>query len=143
VVSEVGQRIALVTVDPVPRVLYALIDAHSPQSSLPVGVTVIDSQGISSNDGAIALVYLNRLEDANERLDSMAGMLKDKVVLVAYGSAEKIGSCGEERLLTVADSELLRFVHLGTPEAEAAIKEAAAMARKRRGYEDDDEDEQE
>jgi hypothetical protein len=138
--AKVGERIALVTGDAVPNTVYALIDAQSPQSPLPIGVTVVDSAGISSQDGAIALVYLSRMEDVRARVESIKDVLRDKVVLVTYMSGEKIGSCGEEYLLTCADSELRRFVPLGTPEAEAAIKEVAALAKKRRAYEDDEDE---
>jgi hypothetical protein len=140
VVTKVGQRVALVTTDPIQRVLYALIDAQSPQSPLPIGVTVVDSVGISAKDGAIALVYLSRLEDVGAKLDSLAGALKDKVVLVTYTDIEKIGSCGEEDLLTIAGNEMRRFVRLGTPEADAAIKEIAMLAKKLRAYEEEDDE---
>ena len=143
VVTKVGQRVALLTPDSVQRVMYALIDAQSPQSPLPIGVTVVDSVGISSKDGAVALIYLTRMEDVAAKLDSMAGVLKDKVVLVTYTNAEKLGSCGEEELLTIAGNELRRFVRLGTPEADAAIQEIAMLAKKLRAYEDEEEDEAE
>ncbi len=139
--TKVGERIALVTADAVQKTVYALIDARSPQSPLPIGVTVVDTAGISSQEGSIALVYLNRIEDVRARLESIKDVLRDKVVLVTYMSVEKIGACGEEYLLTCADSELRRFVPLGTPEAEAAIREVAALAKKSRAYEDDEDEE--
>lgn len=143
VTVKVGQRVALMTIDPGQSVMYALINARSPQSPLPIAVTVIDSVGVSTKAGAIALIYLNQIEDLNARLETLADTLRDKVALITYTNPEKIGSCGEEYLLTVADGELRRFARLGTPEAEAAIKEMALLAKKRRAYEDEEDDETE
>jgi hypothetical protein len=104
-------------------------------------VTVIDSVGVSQKDGAIALVYLSQLEDLNARLEQLSETLRDKAVLIAYTSMDKVGSSGEEELLTIANGELRRFVRLGTPEAEAAIREIALLAKKRRAYEDEEDEE--
>ena len=140
VVTKAGQRIALVTADPIQRLMYSLIDARSPQSPLPVAVTVIDSVGISRKEGGIALVYLNRMEDLGAKLESMSDLLRDKVTLVTYSNTDKVGSCGEEELLTIAGNEMRRFVRLGTPEAEAAIKEIAMLAKKLRAYEEEEDE---
>jgi hypothetical protein len=61
-------------------------------------------------------------------------------VLVTYTDIEKIGSCGETDLLTIAGNEMRRFVRLGTPEADAAIKEMAMLAKKLRAYEEEDDE---
>jgi hypothetical protein len=138
--AKIGQRVALAAADPVQRIMYALIDARSPQSPYPVGVTVVDSAGVSKNGGSIALVSVGEFEDIEARLAAVAPMLEDKVLLVNYTSMEKIGSCGEDYLLTIANNELRRYVKLGTDEADDAMKEIAALAKKRKAYQDDDEE---
>ena len=143
VIARAGQRIALVTGDPVQKVLLALIDARLPEPAPPVGAAVVDSAGIACGEGALALIYFDRLA-GEAGMEVLADVLKDKVALVVYGRPDKIGACGEAELLTIADAELRRFVPLGTGAGEAALKEIAELMAKKRGvlFEDDDEDEE-
>ena len=118
------------------------MDAKLPQPSPPPGATVVDAEGNASGEGAIALVYFDQWQSNPGRLDALSEMLKDKVVLVTYRQPDKIGAFGEAQLLTVADGELRRFVPLGTPESEAAIKELETLPRRRRALLADDEEEE-
>ena len=60
-----------------------------------------------------------RLDKDREQLTTLLeDPLKDKVTLIVYHNADKAGSFGEKRVLTVDDSELKRFALLGTEEGE-------------------------
>jgi ABC-type multidrug transport system fused ATPase/permease subunit len=144
VVAKAGERIALMTCDAVPMVLFALIDARITESAQPVGASVVDPSGPTPGEGGLALIYADQLESGEAEQRTLADLLNDKVALLTYIRPDKVGRFGETKLLTVSDAELRRFVELGTKESEAALKEVLYLRAKKRGtlFEDDDEEEE-
>jgi hypothetical protein len=146
VVVEAGDCLALAALPPMREVEYALIHARLPHSTAPLETIVVDPANVSANDAALALVSAGGFEKQGDQLrDLLEGALKDKVTLIVYVQADKIGTFGETRVLTLMDGELQRFALLGTDEGDAALKEFQMKADERRrmkwGVEDDDEDE--
>jgi hypothetical protein len=146
VVVEAGDCLALAALPPMREAEYALIHARLPHSTAPLETIVVDPANVSANDAALALVSAGGFEKQGDQLrDLLEGALKDKVTLIVYVQADKIGTFGETRLLTLMDGELQRFALLGTEEGDAALKEFQMKAneklRMKRGVEDDDEDE--
>lgn len=148
VVVEAGDCIALVTIDPMRELQFALLDARVPHSSAPLVTAIVDPAYVSASDAAVVLIGYFGLDKDGEQIRTLReGALKDKVTLIVYRHTEKPGAFGEKRVLTAIDGELRRFVSLGTEDGDAAIKEVslkvAAMRRKKRGLGDSDEEEDE
>ena len=146
VVVQAGDCLALAALPPMREVEYVLISARLPHSTAPLETIVVDPANVSANDAALALVSASGLDKQSDQIrDLLEGALKDKVTLIVYVQADKIGTFGETRVLTLMDGELQRFALLGTEEGDAALKEfqlkADAKRRMKKGVEDDDEDE--
>ena len=78
-------------------------------------------------------------------LNTLKDELENKVTLIVYQHANKVGAFGEEQVLTLFDGSFQRFAALGTEEGDAALKEfSLKVANKRRrgvvDYDDDEED---
>lgn len=144
VVVEAGDYLALTTVYPLREPQFALLNARLPHSTAPLGTTMIDPANVAANNAALALVASVKLDKGVELRTLLDDALKDKVTLIVYQHADKVGAFGETHVLTVAEGELQRFALLGTAEGEAALKEFALKAAKQRLkkglIDDDDED---
>jgi hypothetical protein len=145
VVVEAGDCLAMLVAGQIRDPAFALVGAKLVRSGDPVGSVIIDPDNVRRSPAGIALVAGQRLDKDREQLTALLeDQLKDKVTLIVYNSADKAGSFGEKLLLTVEDSELKRFVPLGTEEGEFVLKEFAAKAAARGkttvAEEDDEED---
>jgi ABC-type multidrug transport system fused ATPase/permease subunit len=147
VVVEAGECLALLSTDTINEMKIALIGATVRGSRLPLETATFDSVNATSSDASIVIVKSSKLEKDGERLRTLlAGPLADKVTLISYERPEPAGSFGEKRVLTCFESELQRFAVLGSEESDAVLQEFAlkiAHGRRRKGYVDADEEEDE
>ncbi len=66
VIAKAGDRLALMTSDPVYKVLFALIDARLPEPAPPVGTAVVGSGGIAAGEGGIGTSFISTSSMAKE-----------------------------------------------------------------------------
>jgi ABC-type multidrug transport system fused ATPase/permease subunit len=148
VVAEVGDCLALLTLEIIHEVEFAFINARLPNSTGPLGIMSVDPDKAPNSPAAIALLSFDRpAEKEVEQLRAWRdGDLKDKVTLIVHRDSDNIGMFGETRILVLNEGEMQRYLPLGTEEADATMKEFAAKAaakRSKRGLIDTDEDEEE
>jgi hypothetical protein len=148
VVVEAGNCLALATFEPLRHIQYTLLNARLRHVAAPLAATAVDSGAEVGANVAIAILNSNQFgASANEVLKKLKDELENKVTLIVYQHANKVGAFGEEHVLTLFDGSFQRFAALGTEEGDAALKEfslkAADKRRSRSGvvdYDDDEED---
>ncbi len=147
VVVSAGERLAVVTTDPVESMRFALLDAKAAHSTRPLGTIYLNPATPSVGDAAIIIVDSDPLaEIGEEQRRTLDALLADKVTLINYWGGVKIGSFGETHLLIFAEGALRRFLPLGTSETDDVLEQfsrMAAMQRKKGVLDTSDEDEAE
>jgi hypothetical protein len=148
VVAEVGDCLALLTLEMIHEVEFAFINARLPNSRAPLAIMSVDPDKAPNSPAAIALLSFDRpAEKEVEQLRTWRdGDLKDKVTLIVHRDSDNVGLFGETRILVLNEGEMQRYVLVGTEEADATMKEfalKAAAKRSKRGLIDTDEDEEE
>jgi ABC-type multidrug transport system fused ATPase/permease subunit len=145
VVAKAGDRLAVATFEPLRELQYALLNARVRHVTAPLAATIANCKIGVEAGAAIAIVDSNELESGVE-LQRFADALKDKVTLIVYRHAAKVGAFGELRVLTLFEGALKRCALLGSEEGAAALKEfslkLSAKQSRRTGaiYDEDDED---
>jgi hypothetical protein len=149
VTVKVGNLLAVTSFEPTRRLQHALMHARLRHATAPVATTRADRTGGIDNNAPIAIVDLHQLETYEKGLLALQGDLANKVTLIVYPRASKVGAFGEQHVLTLFDGAFQRFALLGTEEGDAALEEFslnAARRRTRRGAavvdDDDDEDDE-
>lgn len=143
VIVEAGDRLAVLAPSTMREPMFALVDAKLVPSGSPVASAAIDPANMRKTPAGIVLLLGGRLMKEPEQAPAVLAQFEDKVTLLFYQSAEKVGSLGETRALTVFDGELQRLAVLGTEEGDAALKEYMAKAAKKTPKAGFDEDEEE
>jgi hypothetical protein len=148
VVTETGDCVALLSLDHMRELQFALINARLPHSTAPIATTIVEPSRPLASDAPLALVACDRPDKDVEQVRALReDMLKDKVTLIVHRDSDTAGAFGESQVLVLTDGEMRRHALLGTEEGDAALKEftlkAAAKRRSRRGLLDTDDDEEE
>ena len=149
VIAEVGDCLALLTLDIIHEVEFAFINARLPHSTAPIAIMSVEPSRAPNSPAAIALLSYDRPgeQDVEQFRAWREGPLKDKVTLIVYRDTDTVGLFGESRTLVLNEGEMQRYALLGTEDADAVLKEfalkAAAKRRSKRGLLDTDDDEEE
>ena len=148
VVAEVGDCLALLSLDNVRELQFALINARLPHSTAPIATAIVEPSKPVPTDAPLALVPCDRPDKDVEPVRVLRQeMLKDKVTLIVHRDSDTAGTFGETKVVVLMEGELRRYALLGTQEWDAALKEftlkAAAKRRSKRGLLDTDDDEEE
>jgi hypothetical protein len=149
VMVKTGERVALVSIERMRDLQYALLNARLVEKRGPLETVVLDPTKPVSSKASLALVSSYQIGKDGELPPLPEAELRDKVALIVYQPQQTAGAFGETHVLTSNEGTFERFALLGTPEADAALKEiaarAAALRRMKRGIidadEEDDEDE--
>lgn len=144
--AEAGDCLALVSIDGSNEVKMALLGAATSSSPSPVETAFVDPANVASTEAGIAIIKSSKFEKDGEQLQTLLqGPLRDKVTLIAYERPEAAGAFGEKRVVTIFGGTLQRFGLLGSEEGDAALKQfslKAADRRRRKGYVDADEEDE-
>lgn len=149
VIAEVGDCLALLTLDIIHEVEFAFINARLPHSTAPIAIMSVEPSRAPNSPAAIALLSYDRPgeQDVEQFRVWREGPLKDKVILIVYRDTDTVGLFGESRALVLNEGEMQRYALIGTEDADAVLKEfalkAAAKRRSKRGLLDTDDDEEE
>jgi ABC-type multidrug transport system fused ATPase/permease subunit len=149
VIAEVGDCLAVLSLDFIHEVEFAFINARTPHSTAPIGTSLVEPTRASEKPATILLMGFDRPgEEDVERVRALReGIFKDKVILIVYRDTDTVGLFGESRVLVLNEGEMQRYAVLGNEDADAVLKEfalkAAAKRRSKRGLLDTDEDEEE
>ena len=149
VIAEVGDCLAVLSLEFMSEVEFAFINARTPHSMAPIETALVEPTRASEKAATILLMGFDRPgEEDVERVRAMReGMFKDKVTLIVYRDTDTVGLFGESRALVLNEGEMQRYALLGTEDADAVLNEfalkAAAKRRNKRGLLDTDDDEEE
>jgi hypothetical protein len=134
IVVTTGQRLAVVTSEPVSELLFALLHARSSQRTPPLGSAMLRPANGSAGDATIAVADADQFasvgDDLVAKLDSLHA---DKVALIVHRTPSAVGSFGERHLLTLEAGTFRRFLPLGTSESAAALEHYSRKAATKRG----------
>jgi ABC-type multidrug transport system fused ATPase/permease subunit len=147
VVVEAGDTVAMLAIGPIRDAAFSLVGAKLDRSGEPVGAVIVAPDNMRQSSAGVVLVSAQRPEQDGEKIRAFIASeaLKDRVTLIVYTNAEKVGAFGESRVLTAEEGELLQLALLGTAAGDAALKECTQKAAKRaakagRAGEDEDEE---
>ena len=133
VVVEAGDRLAMLAIGPIRDAAFALVSAKLQRSGEPVGAVIVAPDNMRQSSAGVVLVSAQRPEQDSEKIRTFlaSDALKERVTLIVYTSAEKVGAFGESQVLTAEEGELLQLALLGTAECDVALKECTQRAAKR------------
>jgi len=134
IVVTTGERLAVVTSEPMSELRFALLHARSSQRTPPLGSAMLRPANGSAGDATIAVADTGQFEsvgaDLAEKLD---GLHADKVALIVYQTPGAVGGFGERHLLTFEAGTFRRFLPLGTGESVAVLEHYSRKAATKRG----------
>ena len=129
-----GERLAVVTSEPVSELLFALLHARSSHWTPPLGTAMLRPANGSAGDATIAVADADQFasvgDDLAAKLDSLHA---DKVALIVHRTPSGVGGFGERHLITLEAGTFRRFLPLGTSESAAALEHYSRKAATKRG----------
>jgi hypothetical protein len=134
IVVTTGERLAVVTSEPMSELRFALLHARSSQRTPPLGTVMLRPANRSAGDATIAVADADQFasigDDLAAKLDDLHA---DIVALIVYQTPGAVGGFGERHLLTFEAGTFRRFLPLGTGESAAVLEHYSRKAATKRG----------
>jgi hypothetical protein len=134
IVVTTGERLAVVTSEPMSELRFALLHARSSQQTPPLGTVMLRPANGSAGDATIAVADADQFasigDDLAAKLDDLHA---DIVALIVYQTPGAVGGFGERHLLTFEAGTFRRFLPLGTGESAAVLEHYSRKAATKRG----------
>ena len=127
-----GQRIAVLTRDEIPVLLFALVHTRAVKSNLPVKTVWVGFPVIEAKLSGASIVLLEATDVERTSTAEISELIDDKVALIVHRNEKDVGRFGESHLAVMDEGAIQVFCERCSPEGLSAINQWSARGDAKR-----------